>query len=110
MNGRRVQGMRQGVRWPALGMLLGMLLGTSISADAAELYVGQGLVPVRNFQPLQGLSLQMPVDSAMPLKSGELSLRANVAETSTILRETTATRTAFLKFGQLPDIGAMRGF
>ena len=101
MNGRRVQGMRQGVRWPALGMLLGMLLGTSISADAAELYVGQGLVPVRNFQPLQGLSLQMPVDSAMPLKSGELSLRANVAETSTILRETTATRTAFLKFGQL---------
>ena len=101
MSSRRTQGMRRSVGWPALGMLLGMLLGPSIGADAAELYIGQGLVPIRNFQPLQGLSLQMPVDSAMPLKSGELSLRTNVAETSTILRETTATRTALLKFGQL---------
>ncbi|MBI3809274.1 MAG: DUF3187 family protein [Nitrospirae bacterium] len=101
MSDRRVQGKRQGLGWPALSALLVVLLGPSIGAEAAEIYVGQGLVPVRNFQPLQGLSLQMPVDSAMPLKSGELSLRASFAETSTILRETTATGTALLKFGQL---------
>ena len=101
MRDRWRQGKRQGFGWPALSVLLVVLLGSSIGADAAELYVGQGLVPVRNFQPLQGLSLQMPVDSAMPLKSGERSLRANFAETSTVLRETTATRTAILKFGQL---------
>lgn len=101
MSGRQTQGKRQGPGWPALSVLLGMLLAPSVGAQAAELYVGQGLVPVRNFQPLQGLSLQMPVDTAMPLKSGELTLRANFAETSTILRETTATGTAILKFGQL---------
>ena len=101
MSGRQTQGRGQRSGWPAWSVLLGMLLGPVIGADAAELYFGQGLVPVRNFQPLQGLSLQMPVDSAMPLKSGELSLRANFAETSTVLRETTATRTAILKFGQL---------
>ena len=102
MSGRQVQGMRQGIQWPALGVLVIMLLGSALGADAAELYSGQGLVPVRNFQPLQGLSLQMPVDSAMPLKRGELSLRANFAETSTILRESTAAgATGILKFGQL---------
>jgi hypothetical protein len=101
MVGRQTQGKRQGAGWPALSALLALLLGPAIGAEAAELYVGQGLVPVRNFQPLQGLSLQMPVDSAMPLKSGELSLRAHVAETSTILRETTGPGTAILKFGQL---------
>lgn len=94
-------GARQGFGWPAMGALLALLMGFPVGAEADELYVGQGLVPVRNFQPLQGLSLQMPVDGALPLTRGEISLRANVAETSTILRETTATRTAILKFGQL---------
>ncbi len=101
MSGRRTQGREQCSGWLVRSVLMGMLLGPSIGAEAAEIDVGQGLVPVRNFQPLQGLSLQMPVDSAMPLKSGELSLRASFAETSTILRETTATGTALLKFGQL---------
>jgi len=84
-----------------MALLVALLGLPPVGACAADLYVGQGLAPVRNFQPLQGLSLQMPVDDAIPLKSGELSLRAHVAETSTILRETTATRTALLKFGQL---------
>lgn len=101
MSGRRTHGRAQRSGWLARSVLLAILLGPSIGAEAAELYVGQGLVPVRNFQPLQGLSLQMPVDGAMPLKSGEISLRANFAETSTILRETTAAGTAILKFGQL---------
>ncbi len=102
MSKRVAQDRGQGGRWLAMGAWLVILLGPAVATDAAELYVGQGLVPVRNFQPLQGLSLQMPVDSAMPLKSGEFSLRANVAETSTILRESTVTgNTGILKFGQL---------
>ena len=101
MSGRRVQGVRQGVRWPALGLLLGLLLGPPISADAVELYVGQGLAPVRNFQPLQGLSLQMPVDSAMPLNAGEFVLRGQLAETSTSLLETEPTGHGVLKNAQV---------
>lgn len=101
MSDRQIQGKRQGSGWPALGVLLATLLAPPVGAQAAELYVGQGLVPVRNFQPLQGLSLQMPVDDAMPLKSGEMTLRAHFAETSTILRESAPTGSAILKFGQL---------
>jgi len=77
-----------------------VLLGSVTDLVAADLFVGQGPVPVRNYQPLQGLSLQMPGDSAIPLKGGEISVRADVAETSTILRETTPTANAVLKFGQ----------
>ena len=84
MRGLQKQGKRWGSGWPALSVLLVVLLVLPVGTHAAERYVGQGLVPVRNFQPLQGLSLQMPVDSAMPLKSGELSLRASFAETSTM--------------------------
>lgn len=103
MSGQQTQGKRQGSGWPAMSVLLVMFLAPSVSAHAADLYVGQGLVPVRNFQPLQGLSLQMPVDDATPLKSGEITIRANVAETSTILREGEgkASGNAILKFGQL---------
>jgi hypothetical protein len=91
---------RQVPDWLAL-VVAGMLWGPTVGGEAAELYAGQGLAPVRNFQPLQGLSLQMPVDDALPLKRGQLSVRANFAETSTILRETVATGNAILKFAQL---------
>ena len=84
------------------------LLGLTVAVNAGDLYVGQGLVPVKNFQPLQGLSLQMPVDNAIPLKSGELVLRANFAETSTDLLETSATGNGVLKFGQLTSAFGVR--
>lgn len=63
--------------------------------------MGQGLLPAQNFQPIQGVSLQMPGESAVPLAKGELSLRAHVAETSTIVREITPPVTAVLKLNQL---------
>lgn len=70
-------------------------------AWAAALYEPQGLVPVRNYQPIQGLSLQMPGESAIPVKKGEVRVRADVAETSTILREVTPSVNALLKLNQL---------
>jgi hypothetical protein len=76
-------------------------LGERPAAWAADLYEPQGLLPVRNYQPIQGLSLQMPGESAIPVKKGELSLRADVAETSTILREVTPSVNALLKLNQL---------
>lgn len=84
-----------------LALLLVVGLAGPPVAVPAELYVGQGLVPVRNYQPIQGLSLQMPGESALPLKRGELQVRADFAETSTILREVTPTVNALLKLNQL---------
>ena len=100
MSDRQTQGRGQRSGWPALGVLLIVLLGPPIGADAAELDAGQGLVPVRNFQPLQGLSLQMPVDSAIPLKPGEIIVRGHFAESSTALRETSTAGNGVLKLGQ----------
>jgi hypothetical protein len=62
---------------------------------------GQGLVPARNFQPIQGLSLQMPAASAVPLRKHELAFRANVAETSIVLSGGTPTDFAVMKLNQL---------
>src|SRR5437879_13414646 len=61
----------------------------------------QGLVPVRNFQPVQGLSLQMPGESALPLEPGDFAVRAHIAETATVLRDTTPSVYAVLKLDQL---------
>jgi len=92
------------------GAIVAALLGFAGGADAADPFVGQGLVPGRNFQPLQGLSLQMPVDDALPLKKGELVLRADLAETSTALNEASPAGRGMLKFGQLTTVlGARYG-
>jgi hypothetical protein len=69
--------------------------------QAADLYVGQGLLPVRNYQPILGLSLQMSGDSAIPLRTGEFMTRLHVAETSTILQEVSSTGQGLLKLNQL---------
>jgi hypothetical protein len=84
--------------------LLPLVLGLFVFAtpvSAADLYLGQGLVPVRNYQPIQGLSLQMSGDSAIPVRKGEFMTRLHVAETSTILQEDSPTGNALLKLNQL---------
>ncbi len=91
-----------------LAALMVALMGVPAGARAADLFVGQGLVPVRNYQPLQGLSLQMPGESAVPLQRDELSVRADVAETSTVLRGVTPTFNAVLKLNQLRSALAIR--
>jgi hypothetical protein len=92
----------------SLFAMVAMLLWSAGAAWSADIYVGQGLVPVRNFQPIQGLSLQMAGESAIPLKKDELAVRAHFAETSTILREVTPTTNAVLKFGQLRSVLDLR--
>jgi hypothetical protein len=84
-----------------LPAVLVVLLGTATIAGAAEYAVGQGLVPVRNYQPIYGLSLQLPGESALPVKRGELSVRADVAETATALYDVIPTLTAVIKMNQL---------
>lgn len=85
-----------------------MLLGLAVGAQADEFYVGQGLAPVKNFQPLQGLSLQMPVDDAIPLQPGELVIRGQVAETSTALLDTEPAGNGVLKNAQLTTTLGLR--
>jgi uncharacterized protein DUF3187 len=69
--------------------------------EAAQRDDAQGLVPVRNFQPVQGLSLQMPGESAVPIAPGTFTVRAHVAETATILEQNTPNVYAILKLNQL---------
>jgi hypothetical protein len=108
MSGWQTQSKSQGSGGPALGVLLVMLLVLSVGAHAEDLYVGQGLASGRNFQPLQGLSLQMPVDTAIPLKPGELVIRGQFTETSTALLETEPTGNGVLKDAQLTTTLALR--
>ena len=61
-----------------------LAVASAIQVSAAELYIGQGLVPVRNYQPIQGLSLQMPGEGAVPVAKGEFAVRLVASETSTI--------------------------
>ena len=89
------------MRTLALPAVMAAFLGTATAAGAAEYAVGQGLVPARNFQPIQGLSLQLPGEAAIPVKRGELSVRADVAETATVLQDVTPTVTAVIKMNQL---------
>ena len=85
----------------ACSVVLLLLLPAATAAQNHELFGPQGLAPARNFQPIQGLSLQMPGESAIPLKKGELTLRANVAETSTVLKDVQPGIAAALKLNQL---------
>jgi hypothetical protein len=78
-----------------------LLLYSAAEVRADDLYIGQGLAPVRNFQPIQGLSLQMAGESALPLPKGGLSVRLQVSESSTILQESTPNASGVLKLNQL---------
>jgi len=78
-----------------------MLLSSPRQTLAAEMMEGQGPVPVRNYQPIQGLSLQMPGESAIPVSRGEFMIRGDFAETSTIIRDSNTGVNAVLKLNQL---------
>jgi hypothetical protein len=85
----------------ACGVVLVLFLPAATAAQNHERFGPQGLAPSRNYQPIQGLSLQMPGESAIPLKKGELTLRAHVAETSTVLHDVQSGIAASLKLNQL---------
>src|SRR2546423_345526 len=64
-------------------------------------YMPQGLLPIRNFQPVQGLFLHQEGDSATVVAPGALVTRLHAAETSTILQESNSNSSATLKLNQL---------
>jgi hypothetical protein len=74
---------------------------SSSAVVAQDLYTPQGLLPVRNFQPVQGLFLHQEGDVATVLAPGELVTRFQGAETSTILQESNSNNSAILKLNQL---------
>src|SRR5512133_559541 len=62
---------------------------------------GFGPFPVRNFNPLQQLVLNMPGDRATVLPKGGLDVRLELAETAAVYSELSAGPTAQVKFETL---------
>jgi uncharacterized protein DUF3187 len=62
---------------------------------------GFGPFPVRNFNPLQQLVLNMPGDRAAVLREGTLDVRLELAETAAIYNEGSPGNSATVKFEQL---------
>jgi uncharacterized protein DUF3187 len=62
---------------------------------------GFGPFPVRNFQPIQQLVLNMPGDRAAVLKKGVLDVRLELAETSSIFNDTGPQTNVTMKFETL---------
>jgi Protein of unknown function (DUF3187) len=62
---------------------------------------GFGPFPVRNFNPLQQLVLNMPGDRAAVLSPGTLDVRLELAETAAVYYETPANASAQVKFETL---------
>ena len=84
-----------------LVLLVGLVLsivGVHPSPVHAE---GFGPFPVRNFQPIQQLVLNMPGDRAAVLKQGVLDVRLELAETASIFREGGPQPTVAMKFETL---------
>jgi hypothetical protein len=62
---------------------------------------GFGPFPVRNFQPMQQLVLNLPGDRAAVLKQGVLDVRAELAETASIFRDEGPQASVTMKFETL---------
>jgi hypothetical protein len=87
--------------WKIAGVLALLMLSGAVEIQADDAYRSQGLAPVRNLQPVQGLSLQMPGESAVLLPKGGLAMRLHVSESSTILQEANPDASGVLKLNQL---------
>jgi hypothetical protein len=88
-------------RQTAWAIALVLFLPAATAAQINERFGPQGLAPARNFQPIQGLSLQMSGESAIPLKKGDITFRVHEAETSTVLKDVRPGVAASLKLNQL---------
>jgi hypothetical protein len=81
----------------------------AVSALVAAFYVqpmqvsaeGFGPFPVRNFNPLQQLVLNMPADRAAVLSAGTLDVRVELAETAAVYSEHSPNASAQMKFETL---------
>ncbi|MBX3236593.1 MAG: DUF3187 family protein [Nitrospiraceae bacterium] len=89
--------MSRTIWWPTLSVLIVL----SASAPSAALADGFGPLPVRNFQAIQQLVLQMPGDRANVVKPGTFDVRLELAETSSIARDVTDQAQTTMKFETL---------
>lgn len=77
-----------GWRWSGVGWTLGAGLTAVVWLHPAQAQAeGFGPFPVRNFNPLQQLVLNMPGDRAAVLAPGTLDVRLELAETAAIYNE-----------------------
>jgi len=84
--------------WPVL--CIGIL--SFVSAQPVPVNAeGFGPFPVRNFQPIQQLVLNMPGDRAAVLKKGVLDVRLEFAQTASIFRDENPQTSATVKFETL---------
>ena len=90
--GRKISGLA------LLVWLLFSFVGVHPSSVHAE---GFGPFPVRNFQPIQQLVLNMPGDRAAVLKQGVLDVRLELAETASIFRDGGPQTNVTMKFETL---------
>ena len=88
---------RDGARRAVLGALAAALCLHPSQAPAE----GFGPFPVRNFNPLQQLVLNMPADRAAVLSQGTLDIRLELAETAAVYSELPANASAQMKFETL---------
>ena len=80
--------------------LLGCVLLVPLVPGSAQAE-GFGLFPVRNFQPVQLLFLGIQGDRAAVLPKGRLDIRTELAETSSVFSEQTATTSVSMKLETL---------
>jgi hypothetical protein len=84
-----------------LALLIGLLL-SFVSVQPSLVHAeGFGPFPVRNFQPIQQLVLNMPGDRAAVLKQGVLDVRLELAETASIFRDGGPQTSVTMKFETL---------
>jgi len=83
-----------------LALLAGLLLFVC-DQPASVRAEGFGPFPVRNFQPIQQLVLNMPGDRAAVLQRGVLDVRLELAETASIFRDEVPQASVTMKFETL---------
>jgi hypothetical protein len=91
-------------RWPRAG--IGRVVGTALAAflclpSTHARAEGFGPFPVRNFNPLQQLVLNMPGDRAAVISKGALDVRLELAETAAVFSQMSPNAVAQMKFETL---------
>jgi hypothetical protein len=77
-------------------------LATALSLHPSQAWAeGFGPFPVRNFNPLQQLVLNMPADRAAVISRGAVEVRLELAETAAVYSEHTPNASAEMKFETL---------
>jgi len=87
--------------WAIIGVIGGLLpLGVGWGLAQAQ-EKGLGLLPVRNFQPIQLMFLGMPGDRAAVIPKGALEIRTELAETASVFRDTSGPFSTAMHFETL---------